>query len=42
MNLNSPLTDLYNKETRGNQRDGLWLAHEDLAMHSNRLNAVGF
>ena len=27
---------------RGNQRDGLWLAHEDLAMHSNRSNAVGF
>ena len=59
MNLSSPLTVLYNRETRvetfligrrsnvvqserGNQRDGLWLAHEDLAMHSNRLNAVGF
>ena len=27
---------------RGNQRDGLWLAHEDLAVHSNRSNAMGF
>ena len=48
MNLSSPLTVLYNRRSnlvqseRGNQRDSLWLAHEDLAMHSNCSNAVGF
>ena len=61
MNLSSPLTVLYNRETRvdphvpatnrhadcpfliGRRSNvGLWLAHEDLAMHCTRSNAVGF
>ena len=30
------------RSERGNQRDGLWLAHMDLAMYSSRSNTVGF